>query len=370
MGIKGLRQFLKKITPNAFSKFPLSYFRGKRIAIDISCLMYKYMSVCQGREIDSTNVIFHDLDKEKIFNDWLSMFIHQCITFVESGVTPIYVFDGKPIDEKMEEISRRGEVREAKMSEIKQELRKIRISDEEEFTIEQIKETLEKSDAHVSSLMKQVIDLPGSEKMKLKKIFLDLGIPVVQSKYDAEKTCAMMAIEGLVDMVYSADTDTIVYGAPIVIYEIKKESYNDVYCNVCSMIHYPSVLSSLELNDAQFLDMCISCGTDYNKNIRGIGPVKSHLGIQKYGRIEDFVVNIKASVEEVSGLNYETCRKIFSKCSAEESFVGKLMLTFDFNLVEKCAETLRKYEQIKYIVSFPELVLSMKQKIKVIIAKA
>ncbi len=349
MGVKGLKQFLRKSAPDAFMKFPLSYFRGKRIAIDISCLMYKYMSVCQGKEIDTTNIIFHDLDKSSIFNNWLSMFIQQCLNFVESGITPIYVFDGKPIGEKSEEIQRRGEVRESKISEIRYELQKIRISDEGEFTPSQLKDVLEKSDSHISSLMKQVIDLPLSEKMKLKYVFDTIGIPTIQSKYDAEKTCSMMAIDGLVDAVYSADTDTLVYGAPVMIYEVKKESYNEVYCDVCSIIFYPYVLASLELTKEQFVDVCILCGTDYNKNIRGIGPVKSHIGIKKYGRLEDFVPCVNATVEEVSELNYDVCRRIFSQCSSSESYNGDIRLNFDFSKISSCKEILMQYNQMKYI---------------------
>lgn len=363
MGIKGLKPFLKKLAPYAFSRCPLSYFRGKRIAVDISGLMYKFKSVCQNSEIDRTNVIFKDLDTEKIFNNWFGMFIQQCTNFLEAGVTPVYVFDGKPFLEKGDELQRRGEVRENKMNEIRNELQKIRISGEGEFTPLEIKQMLEQTDSRVSSLMKQVVNLPMSEKMKLKKIFDEIGLPTVQSKYEAEKTCSMLALDGLVDAVFSADTDTLAYGPTLVITDIKKESYDDVYCDVCTYIYHPYILWSLGISQEQFIDICILCGTDYNKNIPGIGPVKSHAGIQDYGNIEEFIKRLNVTEEDVSSLKFPKCRELYRRCRSSESAEGDINLTFNFIKIEKNAKSILESRN-RSSDYFTRLIMEMKKPLK------
>lgn len=350
MGIKGLKQFLKKQVPRAFLRAPLSSLKGKKIAVDISCIMYKYMSVCQGREIDQTNLACCPLDQEKIFANWLNMFLGQCSNFVEMGITPIYVFDGKPIPQKEDEIERRKDIMEDKMDSIHRELDSLALvaapsSGMEELTPAKLKELLEKTDSNVASMMKQVIHLPMSEKLKLKGIFSEIGVPIIQSTYDAEKTCSILCLNGIVDAVYTTDSDAIVYGTPVMIYDIKKENVpGEGIIDVCYVIHIPTLLSELEITQDQLADIAILCGTDYNHNIRGIGPVKAFNGIKKWGTIEKFIAEQHVSVEDAGNLNYKSCRDIFLEKELRGSYEGEFPhLSFDLKKVGECDSVLGKY---------------------------
>ena len=49
----------------------------------------------------------------------------------------------------------------------------------------------------------------------------------------------------------------------------------DLNKETCIELNIKNILDGLEIDYFQFRDLCIMCGTDYNKNIYGIGPEKA-----------------------------------------------------------------------------------------------
>ena len=87
MGIKHLNRFLKETASSSIKFVNLSQFIGKKIAVDISIYMYRYAS--------DNNLI------ENIYL-MLSVFRHY-------NIIPIFVFDGKPPNEKKDLLNKRRE---------------------------------------------------------------------------------------------------------------------------------------------------------------------------------------------------------------------------------------------------------------------
>ena len=50
----------------------------------------------------------------------------------------------------------------------------------------------------------------------------------------------------------------------------------DVVTGLCTCVNHEKLLSLLSLNKSQFLDLCILCGTDYNKNLPKIGSFTAY----------------------------------------------------------------------------------------------
>jgi 5'-3' exonuclease len=115
--------------------------------------------------------------------------------------------------------------------------------------------------------------------------------------------CSDICKRGLVDAVLSEDTDVLAYGADVFLTKI------DTYRNTCVQINYDQVLSSLNLNENEFLDLCIMCGTDYNKNIPKIGCETSYKYILKYRSIEQIKNNLPHI--DISILNHSRTRELF-----------------------------------------------------------
>ena len=79
MGVKSLNTLVSNFTNNGEKKIHLSKLSGYKLAIDTNLYLYKYL---YGNK-NHVNGIFFMINKLKKFN-----------------ITPIFVFDGKPPDEK------------------------------------------------------------------------------------------------------------------------------------------------------------------------------------------------------------------------------------------------------------------------------
>ncbi len=365
MGVKGLYKFLKDNCPSAFFTLELKELREKfnmkKIAIDISCIMYKYMSICRNNEIDKTNLSKDEINKESIFNNWVAMMLDNCRMFLEKGIIPVYVFDGKPIEEKGEEVTRRNELRKNKLNEIEMLLDNLNIEEKKEMTIEEKKDLLKQNDIILSKKMKQVVDLPQSYRRQMYNILDFLGLPVIQASHDAEKTCSMLQREEKVDIIYTTDSDAFVFGANIVINDIKRYGEKQI----CSVVVLSEILKSLNMSREQFRDFCILCGTDYNRNIRNIGPVKSCKAINKYIDIERFLKDNSFSEDQIQGLNYLKCRKIYEEIESDKIIIGHTSLAFNYKNTNKYLEKILKEVGLdNYINHMKKLILNLKPKIK------
>ena len=87
MGIKHLIRFLREEAKDSIKFISLSEITGKKIAVDISIYMYKYAS-----------------DGTLIENIYLMLSI-----FRYYNIVPIFIFDGKPPNEKKKLLIKRRE---------------------------------------------------------------------------------------------------------------------------------------------------------------------------------------------------------------------------------------------------------------------
>ena len=85
MGIKSLNSFIKKNCPCTLKKIPFEDLRGKKIVIDASIYIYKFLE---------NNMLIENL-------------YLMCTLFRYYNMVPLFVFDGKPPPEKKREIEHR-----------------------------------------------------------------------------------------------------------------------------------------------------------------------------------------------------------------------------------------------------------------------
>ena len=303
MGIKGLRVFLRKFSPNVFIHVPSwKNFAGQRLAIDASVYLYKFMS---------TGNLSH--------GNWIDMFINLIIKLRKNNIRPVFIFDGKPPSEKGDtqkrRRARRGKV-ETKMIEL-QELIDIIYNTNDPLSIDLLKsinnitnidavdftkiELLQELNKRYKKESSRCISIGNCEYIKLQDLLTFLGLPWYIAIGEAERTCAWLCKWGYVTGVLSTDSDVLAYGAPLFITEIKRGEEKMI-----EMILYKDVLQSLDLKEKQFTDFCIMCGTDYNNNIRDIGPVKAYRLIQEHENLDGIEKRL------TSILTYERVRELFT----------------------------------------------------------
>jgi 5'-3' exonuclease len=294
MGIKSnYTKFLRQIAgDDIFEPTHISHFAFERVAIDTTLYLYKF--------------------KAAMGVQWISGFLNLIKCLRKNIVHPVFIFDGKaPIQKQEEQQSRKDNMKKLENSilqleddiitynetgVISEKIMKLSTSGEE-FNISEVEERmLKKHD--------QVIHVTPEDFVKLKQLFDIMEIPYYTAPSEAEKMCSKLCIDGKVAAALSDDTDVIAYKCPKTICKINTSSGG------CFVVNHVTLVEKLKLNKQQFLDHCIMCGTDYNKNIQGVGSMTAYKHIISYGNIEGVSINTNL---DVTILDHLTVRKLFTE---------------------------------------------------------
>lgn len=252
MGIKNLR---KLIPDGAIIKGTLADLANKKVAIDISTYVYQFTYW------DNPN--------------YLISFMNQLRLFDEYKIMPIYVFDGAPPEEKNDEIQKRNDAIELKAEQIKKK-----------------KETLDKMDPESDEAIKLKKEIHNESKKKthvtdekfnnVMLLFDLLNIKYYIAEGEAEHLCVQLSIAGVVDYIFSEDTDVLALGGNYLVMGLKNKKTAPL--EIWSL---QETLNKLELTMAQFIDLCILLECDYLKEkVPGVGPITALNLIKKYVSIE------------------------------------------------------------------------------------
>ena len=302
MGIDGLNPFLNETMHRPRTReVPLVNFYGQIIAIDGHNRAYSNFMVANKVVANYTNVGSQDIDRNAVLQKWYYSTLETVCLFLSHGVTPVFIFDGEHLPEKVDTQDKRKEAKRKDHEEIeqlKEILRNASPFDRDAKKIDRLKQLLARSNYIAKDEMKKVMDL-----------LLGIGIPVLQAKGEGEQLCASLAKEGLVSAVYSEDTDNLVYGCPLMITSVsdsyyveeKNRSFRKVTCVLLT-----DILEDLNWNQAKFIDFCITLSCDFNIRIKGLGPKTAYKLIQEHGCIEEYPERY-----DLTCLRYKRCREIF-----------------------------------------------------------
>lgn len=303
MGVKDLKKFLRE--NDLVKRSNISVYAGKKVAVDVSSYIYKYM------------MIFPD--------NFLSSFPNLICLFKEADVHCTFVFDGKAPPEKDKEREKRKQSKNDtgdKIFNISFDLDKYKntgeVSDLLRETMDKISnETTSQSclllekkkkidviaiQQFIDKKQKQLNPIKPNDIQNLKTLFTLLGIPYLQSPVEAEALCAYLFLKGEVDAVITEDTDILAYGVETFISNVNSRTGD------CELVLLSKVLEELNMKGDEFLDFCIMCGTDYNTNIPNIGIKKAFKLIIDHKTIENVLVFLK---NEGACLNKDRTRELF-----------------------------------------------------------
>lgn len=276
MTIKGLNAFLKK-KGVVLKKIYLNKLKGKRVVIDAQQFFYKF----KHRATKSYGDLYLMTKDRNIFIDYIVEEITNVYqTFIKNEIDVTFVFDGKAPKEKMEVQIERREIIKTKKDKV-----------EKEFTLENIKKD---------------ISLEGDEIKKIIEEIIKGGVKVYIDPYrEGECTCAKLVKEGKADWVYSEDCDILAHLCPFIIRKMQG--------NYIHVIALETVLRKLEMDEESFLNFCVMCGTDYNKNLSNLGPARIFKIMKDEGyKMNKIVKNIKKKGHNFEDLNFGRTRQLFT----------------------------------------------------------
>lgn len=111
MGIHKLMTLIQERAPKAIKHIQMDVLAGKTVACDASMAIYQFLIATQTFSKIGNPGLQELKDKDGNLTGHLVGLFHRTIQFMEAGVKPIWVFDGKPPDLKSKELDKRVELK-------------------------------------------------------------------------------------------------------------------------------------------------------------------------------------------------------------------------------------------------------------------
>lgn len=275
MGIRSLNTLIKKYAQEAVSEHSIKSYAGKKMAIDCSILIYKYVHM------------------SKVPNSHIIGFANRINYYLKNNILPVFVFDGTPPDAKRNILQKRQHNRKK----IEDKITGLKTS----ITDKTSKEEMVSINAEVERLSNQIVYVTKYHIEECKTFLKYIGIPYIQADGEAEKTCVYLKKINVVDYVVSDDTDTLTFGCESVLKTNIKDKIQELTLS--------KILNSFEMTYAEFVDFSILCGCDYCPYIPSVGPQTAFALIKKHKTLEAVISLNKYKIGE--DFDYTTARKLF-----------------------------------------------------------
>jgi flap endonuclease-1 len=275
MGIKYLNRFLQENCKESIRKVNLYELSGKKVVIDTSIYMYRYL----GEEALLENI-------------YLMINILRL-----NNIIPLFVFDGKPPKEK-EDLLRERKQNKKKAEEKYNELKNQLIDGQNE-----------KIQEEMIQLKKEFIRLHHTDIKDVKLLIQSLGVSYIEAPGEADKLCAKLVNKNLAYACLSEDMDMFVYGCKRVL------RYLSLLNKTAIMYEMKDILIELDMNFNDFKNICIISGTDYN--IHNNNDLTNTLKyFKKYRKSKEKKNNFLSWLEEntdyINGLEVREISKLFN----------------------------------------------------------
>ena len=252
MGIRNLNKFIIKNSKDGVKNINFEELQNKKIAIDTSIYLYKFLG--EGNLV------------EGVYN-MINLFIWY-------NIKPIFIFDGRAPEEKIDEISKRREEKEL----AKERYLKLKKEIEETGDNNKILE--------LNNLKKKTLKITNKEVVIVKKMLNMYGLMYLVAEGEADELCAYLVKKEIVWAVLSEDMDLFVCGCPRIL------RYFDNYKRSLVIYDLNKILNDIRMNLITFQNICILCGSDYknfNDQLNLFSIMKKY---DKCSEKEEFIKNI------------------------------------------------------------------------------
>lgn len=283
MGITGLSKVIADNAPDAIKESDIKSYFGRKIAIDASMCLYQFLIAVRQENNMLTN-------SEGETTSHLVGFFYRTIRMIENGIKPVYVFDGKPPGMKSSELEKRQERREA----AEKELEKAEEAGNQE---------------EINKFSKRLVKVTRQHGEDCKKLLALMGVPYIEAPCEAEAQCAELVKGGKVYGTATEDMDGLTFGTNVL---LRHMTYSEARKMPIKEFNLEKVLSGLQMNRDEFIDLCILLGCDYCESIRGIGPKRAVELIKQHKCIEKIISSIDTKKYTVpEDWPYKEARQLF-----------------------------------------------------------
>lgn len=231
MGIKNLNRFLQSNCQSAIRQITLWELKSKTISIDTLIYMYRFKA-----------------------DGGLMEGMYQMISLIQHyGITPIFVFDGKPPPEKEETLRKRREekaVAEREYNTAQRRLRELK-NEEDEDTAD--------LEAEIDTLRRKFVRITGEDLAQVKLLMTAMGASFYEADCESDGICARLVHKKIAYACLSEDMDMFVYGCGRVL------RYLSLLKATVVMYDLNAILKILGICFSDFKSICVLAGTDYSE---------------------------------------------------------------------------------------------------------
>ena len=306
MGISNLLKILESIQTSRH----LSYYKGKRVAVDGYCWLHKSIYLISEQ-------IFHN-PHSKRYLKYLNKRVDQLLRF---NIIPIIVFDGDKLQ----------------MKKIEEEERQKRRN---EVTMESLKLIRKGMEKEAQSKRLEGIDINPHMAYEFIKLLKQKGVEYYVAPYEADIQLAYLDKINYVDCIITEDSDLLALGCKRVLYKLDLDTNIGFEIEIknlkkCSKYDFGNFDSD------KFLTFCILSGCDYFK-VKGVGANNAYKIITTSSSYKKCIMSICE--------NYNKKNKDKEKLDYDELIekFEKAFLTFRYQVVYCPIEKkLRYYSDIK-----------------------
>lgn len=278
---------------------------GQVIAIDASMCLYQFLvAVRQGATQSNLSNEAGDVTSH------IQGFLSRTVKLLESGIKPVYVFDGKPPELKRETLREREERKQEADGELAA--------------------AIESGDAEdIRKASHRTVRATPQMNADVQELLRLLGVPVVLAPCEAEASCAALCKAGKVFATATEDMDALTFGSPKMLKNLfDTESSRTAQKRPVFELTLSRILEQLDVSMETFIDFCILCGCDYCGTIRGVGPSTAFKLLKQHGSLEAAVATIDVNkVPPAEQWQVAEARALFSEADVVDPDLVELRWT-------------------------------------------
>ncbi len=233
-------------------------YYGKKIAIDISILIYQFVIAVRSSGTDLIN------DKGDITSHLLGLF-NKTLSFFEKGIIPVYVFDGTPPLLKQKTLNIRKQIRTK--------------------ALEKLIDA--KTDSDKIKYLKRSVKITRKQMDQCRELLDLMGIPYINAPEEADSELSYLCKENFVYAVLTEDMDILTFGSPRIIRNLTSNKKEPIE------IELNDILEKLNITYDNFVELCILFGCDYCINIHDVKPLNIFNIYIKHKNIENTLNELK-----------------------------------------------------------------------------
>jgi flap endonuclease-1 len=251
----------------------LEYLAGRTIALDAFNTIYHFLTVIRHRVTGEPLK-----DRAGRITSHLSGLLYRTVSFLDTGMKPVYVFNGHYPDFKSHTVRKRRAKREAAALQWRQAVKAGRPA-------LKYAQQAARIDAEIVESSKELLEL--------------MGVPWIQAPSEGEAQCAWMCQQGFAYATASQDFDSLLFGSTRVVRNLSMITRKDPHTEEAyadldpELIELDDVLNKMHLTREQLVVVGLLIGTDYNEGVQKVGPMTALNLVRTHKTLEDILATCR-----------------------------------------------------------------------------